>query len=58
VIGSTELEICTKMLRSWSEKLGAKFSSTTPGYFVVRIFRLDDAFSEILELEASPEDGQ
>ena len=28
------------------------------GYSLVRIFRLNDGFSEILELEASPEDGK
>jgi len=46
------------MLRNFSEKLRAKFPSTTPGYSVVRISRLDDAFSEILELKASPVVGQ
>jgi len=57
---SIKLGLCTKMLRNWSEKLSTKFLSTTCtlGYTVVRIFRLDDAFSEILELEASPEEGQ
>jgi len=29
VIGSMEPEICTKMLRNLSEKLGAKFPATT-----------------------------
>jgi len=29
-----------------------------PGYSVVKISCLNDAFSEILELEASPEEGQ
>jgi len=29
VIGSMEPEICTKMLRNLSEKLGAKFTATT-----------------------------
>jgi len=48
----------TKMLRKWSEKFRAKFPSATFGYSVVRIFHLDDAFSEILELEASPEEGE
>ena len=28
------------------------------GYSLVRIFRLNDGFSEILELETSPEDGK
>jgi len=60
VIGSIEHEICTKMLRNLSEKLGAKFPSTTLGYrySVVRISLLDDAFTEILELEASSVVGQ
>jgi len=43
-----------KLLRNLVEKLGAKFPSTALGYSVVRIARLDDAFSGILELEASP----
>jgi len=43
-----------KMLRNLSEKLGAKFLTTTLGCFMVRISRLDDACSEILALEASP----
>ena len=58
VIGSMEPEICTKMLTNSSEKLEAKFSSTTLGYSMIRISRLDDAFSEILVLEASPVDGE
>jgi len=37
-----------------NEKLGAKFPSTTLGYSVARIACLDDAFSGILELDASP----
>jgi len=44
VIGSTEPKICTKMLRNFSGKLGAKFPSGTLGYSRVRIVRLDDAF--------------
>ena len=47
-----------KMLGNLSEKLGAKFPSTTLGYAVVRIDHLDDAFSGILELEASPVEDQ
>ena len=53
-----EPEICTKMLKKLSEKLRAKFPATTRGYSVVKIARLDDAFSEIFELEASPVEGQ
>lgn len=48
-IGSNVHGICTKILN---------FTSTTPGYMVVRIFYLDDAFSGILELEASRVEGQ
>ena len=51
---SIELEICTKMLRNAHEKLEGIFASTTPGYSVVGIPRLDNVFSGILELEASP----
>ena len=58
VTGSTEPEICTKMLKNLSEKLRTKFRSTTLGYSVVRISRLDNAFSEFLELQASPDEGQ
>ena len=48
VTGSIAPEICTKMLRNLTEKPGAKFSSTTPCYSVVRISRLDDVFREFL----------
>ena len=55
-----EPEICTKMLKKLSEKLGAKMA--TPwllhGYSMVKIVRFDDAFSELFELEASPVEGQ
>ena len=46
VMGPMEPEICTKMLKTLSEKLRAKFPATTPGYSIVRIVRLDDAFLE------------
>ena len=36
-----------KMLKTLSEKLGAKFPATTPGYSMVKIARLDDAFLEV-----------
>ena len=58
VIRSMEPEICTKIVRNLSEKLGAKFPSTTLGYSMVRIARLDEAFSGIFELKASPVEGQ
>ena len=50
-IGSIELGICTKMLGTWSEKLGAKCPPATLGDSVVRISRLSDAFWEILQLK-------
>jgi len=53
-----EPEICTKMLRNLSEKLRAKFPATTRGCSRVTIARLDDAFSDFFELEASPVEGQ
>ena len=37
-----------------SNKLWAKYPSPTLGYSVVKISRLDDAFTGILELKASP----
>lgn len=39
-------------------KNSAKFHSSIHDYSVIRIFRLGDALSEILELAASPEEGQ
>ena len=56
--GSIEHEICTKMLRNLREKLAAKFPSTTLGYSMTRIAHLNDSFSGILQLEASPAEGQ
>ena len=53
-----EPEICTKMIRNLSEKLVAKFPATTLSYSMVKIARLDDAFSEIFELDVSPGKGQ
>lgn len=44
VIGWVEPEICTKMLKKLSEKLGAKFPATTPGCSIVKFARLDDSF--------------
>ena len=49
---------CKKMLRNLSEKLRAKFPSTTFGYSPERISHLDDAFAGILVLQASPVVGQ
>jgi len=47
VTGSIKPEICTKMLKKLSEKLGAKFPATRPGCSIVRIARLDDAFLKV-----------
>ena len=52
VIGPMQPEICT------SENLGAKFPVTTRGYSIVKIVRLDDAFSELFQLEACPVEGE
>ena len=41
-----------------SENLIAKFPVTTPSYSVVKFDHLNDAFSDILELEASPVEAQ
>lgn len=41
-----------------SGKHGAKFLSTALGYTSVKISSLNDAFPGILELEASPAEGQ
>ena len=46
VIGLLEPETCTKMLKTLSEKLRAKFPATTRGCSMLKIVRLDDAFLE------------
>ena len=46
------------MLKKLSEKLRAKFPATTPGCFMLKIARLDDPFSEVFKLQASPVEGQ
>ena len=48
------------MLRNFCEKCGSKFPATTLSYrySIVKIACLNDAFSEIFELEASPIEGQ
>ena len=53
-----EPEVCTKMLKTWSEKLGPKFAATTPGCFMVKFAHLNDAFLEVFQLQASPVEGQ
>ena len=50
VIGPMEPEICTKMLKTLSEKLRAKFRATTDtthGYSVVKFAHLVEAFLEV-----------
>ena len=46
------------MLRNLSEKLTTKFPATTLSYYMVKIARGNDVFSDIFELEASPVKGQ
>lgn len=41
-----------------SERLTAKFPATTLSYSMLKICRLNDAFSDIFELEASQVGGQ
>ena len=53
-----EPEICKKMLKKMGEKLGKKFLDTTGGYCMVKIARLNDAFSNYFKLEVSPVEGQ
>ena len=47
VIGLMEPEVCTKMLKTMSEKLSAKFPATTPDCPMVKIGHLDDTFLEV-----------
>ena len=47
VSGPMEPEICTKMLKKLSEKLGAKFPATTHGFSMVKIVCLKDTFLEV-----------
>ena len=53
-----ESEIRTKMLKKLREKLRAKFPATTPSCSMLKIARLDDAFSEVFQPQASPVEGQ
>ena len=46
------------MLKKLSKKLRPKFPATTPGSSMVKIARLDDAFLEVFQLQASPVEGQ
>ena len=47
-----------KMLKKLSEKLRAKCPTTTPGYSMLKIVCLDDAFLEVFQPQASPVEGQ
>ena len=42
------------MLKKLSEKLGKKFPATTPGYSMLKIARLDDAFLEVFLTASKP----
>ena len=46
------------MLKKLSEKLRAKFPATTPGCFMLKFARLDDAFLEVFQLQGSPVESQ
>ena len=58
VLGLMAPEICTKMLKELSKKLGAKFPATSRGYSFVKIARFDVAFLDVFSLQASPLEGQ
>ena len=47
VTGQMEPKICTKMLKTLSEKFRTKFPATTPGCSIEKIARLDDAFLKV-----------
>ena len=49
-----ELEICTKMLKKWSEKLRPKSAATTCGCSMVKVARLDDAFLKVFLTASKP----
>ena len=49
-----EPEICTKKLKTWSEKLRPKFATPTPGCSMVKVARLDDAFLEVFLTASKP----
>ena len=46
------------MLKKLSEKLRAKFPAITPGCSMLKIARLNDTFSEVFQMQASPVEGQ
>ena len=49
-----EPEVCTKILKKLSEKLGAKFPATTHGYSMVKFARLNGAFLEVFLTASKP----
>ena len=53
VIDLVMAEVWTKMIRYLIENLRAKLLATTLGYSMVKVARLDDAFSELIGLEVS-----
>ena len=46
------------MPKKLREKLRAKFPATTPGCCMLKFARLDDAFLEVFEPQASPVEGK
>ena len=54
MIDLMELEICTKMLKKLSEKLGAKCPATKHGYSMVKFARLNDAFLKVFLIASKP----
>ena len=49
-----EPEICTKMLKKVSKKLGPKFPANTPGCSMAKIACVDDAFLEVFLTASEP----
>ena len=47
VISRMEPEICTKMHKTWSEKLRPNFAATTCGCSMVKVAYLHDAFLKV-----------
>ena len=54
MIDLMELEICTKMFKKLSEKLGAKCPATKHGYSMVKFARLNDAFLKVFLIASKP----
>ena len=54
MIGLMESEICTKMPKKLSEKVGAKFLATTHGYSMVKFAHLNGAFLEVFLTASKP----